>query len=93
VDLGTFRVVTETKAASTWKALELIVEEIRRIREEPVTEEELQTAKDMILNGLVFGFEDPADVVDSYVSLEYYGYPGDWYDRYVRIDEMIHPKE
>jgi len=81
-DLGTFLVATETKSASTWRAVSIILDEIRRIRDEPVTEDELQGAKDMILNGFVFGFEDPADVVESAVSLEYYGYPRNWLDLY-----------
>jgi predicted Zn-dependent peptidase len=84
-DLGTFVVATETKSASTWRAVSIILDEIRRIRDEPVTAEELRTAKDLILNGFVFGFEDPADVVDSAVSLEYYGYPEDWLDRYLEV--------
>jgi zinc protease len=85
IDLGTFRVGTETKSASTWKVIGIILDEINLMREEVVDEKELELAKGMILNGFVFGFENPSDVVEAYVSLEYYGYPADWYDRYLGI--------
>jgi zinc protease len=88
-DLGLFQVSTDTKSESTWKAVSIILDEIQKIREEPVTKEELETARGMILNGIVFGFENPADVAEAYVSLEYYGYPADWYDRYLSIVRTI----
>ena len=81
-DLGLFTASVQTKAETTYKAISLILDEIRRIRDEPVPADELEKAKDMVLNGIVFSYEKPFDVVDSQVSLEYYGYPRDWISKW-----------
>ncbi|MEN8148407.1 MAG: pitrilysin family protein [Planctomycetota bacterium] len=78
VDLGLWQASVQTKGETTWKATSLILEEMRRIREEPVSDEELDLAKQSFLNGMVFNVASPFGVVDQYVSLEYLGYPRDW---------------
>jgi predicted Zn-dependent peptidase len=77
-DLGLFAASVQTKGETTYRAIDLILREMKRIREEPVSDEELALAKDMILNGLVFSYSQPAEVVRNRVLLEYYGYPEDW---------------
>jgi len=78
VDLGLWQAAVQTKGETTWKAIGLIVAEMKRIREEPVSDEELRLAKDSFLNGMVFNVTQPFGVVDQFVSLEFLGYPSDW---------------
>jgi predicted Zn-dependent peptidase len=88
-DLGLFTASVQTKGETTWKAIGLILDEIRRIRDEPVPQEELDRAKDIFLNGLVFSYAQPMNLVESVVSLEYYGYPRDWLSRWRETVESI----
>jgi len=89
IDLGLFQASVQTKAETTWKAIGLILAEMKRMRDEPVTADDLTFAKDMILNGRVFGFADPFNVVENHVSLEYYGYPRDWMTRWQKHIEAV----
>jgi predicted Zn-dependent peptidase len=78
VDLGLWQAAVQTKGETTWKAIGLIVAEMKRIREEPVSDEELRLAKESFLNGMVFNVSQPFGVVGQFVSLEFLGYPEDW---------------
>lgn len=81
-DLGVVFAYAQTRAEATHQAITSILEEIRRIRSGPVSEEELQRAKDSFLNSFVFSFARPAQIVGRQVSLEYYGLPGDFLERF-----------
>ena len=51
---GTFDISGSTQSAHTVDTLKAIGEEMEKIRTSEVTDEELQTAKDTVLNGFVF---------------------------------------
>ena len=85
---GMFVAYGETKAGSTYQAISAIEREIQRIRTAPVKEEELRLAKDSFLNSFVFSFSDPAMIVDRQASLEYYGLPADFLERF--RDSVVH---
>jgi len=78
---GIFRVVCETKSESTVKAIKIILEEIKRITQEEVTDEELEKAKDSFLNSWVFNFDSKAKIVRRLMTYEYFGYPPDFLQR------------
>ncbi|MBI3597502.1 MAG: insulinase family protein [Nitrospirae bacterium] len=82
LERGLFVAYGETKAGSTYQAISAIEREIERIRTEPVTEEELRLAKDSFLNSFVFSFSNPAMIADRQSSLEYYGLPPDFLERF-----------
>ena len=85
---GMFVAYGETKAGSTYQAILAIEREIQRIRTAPVKEEELRLAKDSFLNSFVFSFSNPAMIVDRQASLEYYGLPADFLERF--RDGVVH---
>jgi len=87
LDLGAFVAYCDTKDASTGQAIAAIVENIRRIREQPVSDEELQLAKESFLNSFVFSFSDSGQIVNRQMSLEYYGLPKDFLQKY--RDEVV----
>ncbi|MBI3803816.1 MAG: insulinase family protein [Nitrospirae bacterium] len=72
----------ETRVETTYQAISTIVDHIRKIREAPVTEEELKRAKESFLNSFIFSFASPAQIVSRQMSLEYYGLPSDFLERY-----------
>ncbi|MFQ5688327.1 MAG: M16 family metallopeptidase, partial [Candidatus Scalindua sp.] len=55
-DLGFFFVSCQTKSESTVKAITLALDEVRKIREEYVEDDELELAKDTYINQFIFKF-------------------------------------
>lgn len=82
-DYGTFYAYCQTKSSTAYKAIKLMMDEIRRIREEGVTETELADARDATINRFIFTFDNPAEIVNNLMYLEYDGYPSDYYKHYL----------
>lgn len=72
---GPFVAGTETKNVSVLPALGLTREIMNDLREKPVTDEELQLAKESQINSFVFGFENTHSVVSQKMSLDFFEYP------------------
>jgi predicted Zn-dependent peptidase len=79
---GTFVISGSTQSAHTVDTLKAIAEELEKIRTTEVTDEELQTAKDTVLNGFVFNFDRPSKTLNRLLTYEYYGYPKDFIFQY-----------
>jgi zinc protease len=92
---GSFVVTSSTKSESTVETIRAIEEEIDRIANEPVTDDELRQAKDGILNSFVFNFDRKGEIVVRMMTYDYYGYPRDFLDRYqasverVTVDDVL----
>lgn len=79
---GTFIAETETKAESTVKVITTIKEIISTITREPVSAQELKTAREHIINSFMFGFTSPASIVTQRARLEFYNYPPEYLETY-----------
>ena len=79
---GLFRIAGSTKSASTVETIRAIQEEVQKIRTSEVTDEELSTAKQTALNGLVFAFDTKSKTLARVLTYEYHGYPKDFIDQY-----------
>ena len=79
---GTFIAETETKAESTAKTISLMQSIIAGMTREPVTDQELNAAKEYIINSFMFGFTSPASIVTQRARLEYYGYAPGYLENY-----------
>ena len=79
---GTFMAFAGTKSESTEEAATVILDEIRKMITEPVTEAELRVAVDGILNSDVFNYDTKREVLDRQVLFEMYGYPRDFLQTY-----------
>ena len=86
---GTFFIFCNTKSESTLQAAEEILKEVRRITEEPVSEEELLLAKDSRLNSFAFNFDTTAKIVGRLMTYDYYGYPRDFLESYKANIEKV----
>jgi len=78
---GLFAVDTFTKSESTVEAIQIITDEIDRMRDTLVSEDELETARSAYLNGFVFNFASTYAVLTRIMTLDYYGFPEDFLER------------
>ena len=82
LDLGSILLYAQTKSETTHQAITSIIDHFKRMREAPVTPEELKRAKEAFLNSFVFSFSSSGAIVTRLMSLEYYGLPSDFLERY-----------
>lgn len=68
----------QTRSPATVPMVEAVQAEIQQTRTTPVTIEELERAKDSVLNSFVFNFQQPSQSLDRLIRYEYYGYPQDF---------------
>lgn len=86
---GFFFFYTSTKPESTTVALRAVLDEISRIREAPVTDEELNYAKSAYLNTYAFDFDSKEKVIRRLLSYDFYQYPPDFNTRVRNAVEKV----
>ena len=79
---GTFIAETETKPETTAKVIDLMKKIISEMIKAEVSDQELATARESIVNSFMFGFTSPAWIVTQQARLEFYNYPPDYLDKY-----------
>jgi len=79
---GSFRVVFQSKSRSVPYALSLVANEIKRIREQPVTGEELDTIKKNIVETFPSSFASKSQSMAVFASDEYTGRKPDYWTTY-----------
>jgi predicted Zn-dependent peptidase len=75
---GLFYVGCQTKSEATIKAIRAMTEEVRKMTESQVTDEELALARDSYLNSFVFNFDTKGEIVSRLMTYAYFGYPQDF---------------
>lgn len=90
---GIFSCGAQTKSESTVYAINLMLQELKRITQEEVTDEELKRAKDLYLNGFVFNFDSKAKILNRMVTYAYFGYPLDFMDKLKKQVEKVTKKD
>ncbi|NES80904.1 MAG: insulinase family protein [Moorea sp. SIO2B7] len=79
---GMFIAGGQTRSDATVTFVKSILSEIEKIRNTPITKEELAYAKESILNSFVFNFQDPGQTLSRLMRYEYFGYPADFIFKY-----------
>jgi len=79
---GILQVSIGTKSQSTFEAIQAASEDIEGLAKQPITDDEIQKAKDAILNAFIFRLDSPDKILSERMTYEYYGYPPDWLDKY-----------
>ncbi|MBN2644005.1 MAG: insulinase family protein [Desulfuromonadaceae bacterium] len=79
---GPFVAGCETKNASVAQVLELFQQAMERMREEPVSEEDLALAKQSQINSFVFTFANVQQLVERVMVQDHFAYPADYLQRY-----------
>jgi zinc protease len=94
LDPGRFIAFIGTSPENMKLAIDGLLNEIRRIIEEPVTAQELQDAKDYLTGSFVFAFEASPQIARFLVHAEVYGLGFDYIEKYpeyigaVTIDDI-----
>jgi len=86
---GLFQVSGSTRSSSTTETIQVVLQELDRIRSAEVTGQELETAKEAALNGFVFHFDRPAKTLSRLLRYQYYGYPKDFIFQYRKAIEAV----
>jgi zinc protease len=86
---GLLRLTLGTKSETTAAGIDALLEEVKNIVDQPPTPDELQKAKEGILNSFIFRFDSKAKILREQTTYEFYGYPADFLDKYRREIEKV----
>lgn len=75
---GMFYFYTSTKPSTTSKALSAMLDEIKKIREAAVSDDELKVAKEGFLNRFAFQFDSTGKLVNRMLTYKFFNYPLDF---------------
>jgi predicted Zn-dependent peptidase len=89
VNGGMFLTVCQTKAETTARAIALMKNIIAKMQTEPITDQEMQDAKNALINSFIFKYASPAQIVGQKVSLKYDGYPDDYLETYIERIQKV----
>ena len=79
---GTFRAEFQSKSATTAQAIQIVLEEINRIRTVKVSAEELETSKNQAVETFPLIFSTAAQIAGTFAQDEYTKRPADYWDTY-----------
>ena len=79
---GVFYTAASTKSESTVQATKAMLDEIEQLKTRPFTEAELTSARDQLLNSFIFHYDTREKILTEAVTLEFYGYPPDFLNKY-----------
>src|SRR5262249_6642963 len=89
LDPGRFVAFIGTSPENMKLAIDELLNEIRRIIEEPVAAQELQDAKDYLTGSFVFAFESSPQIARFLVHAEVYGLGFDYIEKYPRYIRAV----
>jgi zinc protease len=86
---GPFVASADVRNAVTDSAISESLYELQRIREEPVTPEELAMVKEFLIGSFPLQIETPNQIASKVIDLELYDLPRDFYDTFNDHVEMV----
>jgi zinc protease len=90
---GVVGAITSTRPENVAPAIRLILATMEDLISAPPTEAEIRTAVDAVVNGFVFNFESPGQIVSRVMLYLAEGMPEDWLDRYARGIQRVTPSD
>ncbi|HEV3074997.1 MAG TPA: pitrilysin family protein [Thermoanaerobaculia bacterium] len=81
---GPFVVSAAVATESAGAAAREVLSELRRIRDEPVTREEMEETRSYMLGVFPYTVQGMSDVARRLADIAVYGLPDDYYERYLR---------
>ncbi|WP_069792087.1 M16 family metallopeptidase [Cyanobacterium sp. IPPAS B-1200] len=79
---GLFLAGGQTNTESSGQFIQALRGEIEKLRTDVISPEDLEYAKNSILNSFVFQFQNPNQILSRIMTYEYYGYPQDFIFNY-----------
>ena len=89
---GAWRASTEVRNAVTDGSMHELIEELKRIRTERVPESELDEARHSIVAGFALSLEQPATLLNFWMTANYFRLPQDYWDRYPEEIAKVSPE-
>jgi zinc protease len=89
---GIVGAVTQTKSETTIAAAQLILDTMEEMRTFPPSKEEVDRAISQIVNGFVFNFQDPSQIVSRQMYYLSQGLPEDWLEEYIQGIQRVTPR-
>ena len=86
---GVFAITGSTRSIGTVDVIKLIQTELELVRTTEVTEEELHTARESLLNAMVFAYDTKAKLLNQQLLLEYFGYPKDFLQHHQQAMQVV----
>jgi zinc protease len=80
---GLLGVGGQTKATTTGAMIKAFYNELDRFSSAAPSDHELGLAKDATKNSFVFKFNSPAQIANEKASLDFYGFPADYLDKFL----------
>ncbi len=90
---GTFRASTEVRQDVTKGAMDELMNEIKRIRDEKVPADEFERAKRTIVGGWALQLEFPQFILQNVITQKLYGLPSDFWDTYPQKIAAMTPED
>ena len=89
---GTFEAGAETRNEVTVPAIQETLVEMKRLREEPVPEAELEIQRQYNIGNYLLSLENAARNAQRVQDIDLYGLPADYYKRYAKRMESVTPE-
>jgi len=90
---GSFQIALQTKNSSAREAISLSLQEMERIRKEPVAEKELEGAKKYLIGSFPMRLNTQGKLVNFLTQVEYYGLGLDYPEKYPFLIQSITREE
>lgn len=90
---GIFQVQMATRNETTNRSIDTVIEELARLRQGPITQEEVDQARTSILNSFIFQIDTKQEILAQQMGFEFYGYPLDWLQRWRAGVEKVRPAD
>ena len=89
---GLFSAGSDVRNAVTEPAVVEILNELKRIREQPIDEKELAMQRDYLAGNYLLSLENPGSTAVRVQEIEFFGLPADYYKSYARRVTSVTPK-
>ncbi len=89
---GLLGATTRTRSETTVPAIRLILETMKEMAQAEPTAEEVETTIEEAVNGFVFNFESPGQVVSRRMGYRAAGLPDDWLEGYLSGIQRVEPR-
>lgn len=86
---GSFQASLQTKNASAMPAIQGLLEEIKKIREKPVSDQELEDAKAFLIGNFPLRLDTSSKMSQLLATIEFYGLGLDYFEKYPRLIQGI----
>jgi zinc protease len=86
---GLFEISGTTRNVTTTDVIRIVREEVQLIGTAEVTDQELNAARELLLNGMVFAYDTRAKLLARQMQLDFAGYPQDYLPQYQKAVQAV----